>query len=285
MIRKFECWDCHSRFEADDKSFVTCPNCHSENVEYASFHLPFGVIKYVGGCVVLLVLACVCMKVDWKSLFCEENKTSTQAPDQSVVVNAQDDNDDSTEGIDTSPYVKVTEPQFDGKLYSVDVMAMNISPNVRFYYACLDHFDNTKVLQKCDDGHFVGIPYCEDDGFSYDFAIFDSETDTLLCTPTTKSGFFPQKKVTRMTIAELQSLINKQDHSLLGQGESFYLSPDCHLQFIGVDNVGLPTIFSEVFERISYGEWKSVKVTKVDYDDKERISSVTMLVVPEENDF
>ena len=41
MIRKFECKNCHKVFQADDQNLVICPECHSDNVEYYSIHIPY----------------------------------------------------------------------------------------------------------------------------------------------------------------------------------------------------------------------------------------------------
>ena len=283
MIKNFECWDCQCRFEADDKSFVTCPKCKSENVEYASFHMPRWVLWLAGVCVLSIILLLILINIDFNAFF--HNKGEQTNQEQLVTDSVQQEIKAVTDDPSDEPIMEVSDPEYNGKNYSVNVSVRNIPNGIKYYYARLDHFDNTVVLQRSDNGHFTDIPYCSDDGFSYDFAVYESNTDTLLCEPIVKSGFIKQIEVVKMSAEDLQSLIDKQDNSLLGEGENSSIAPNCHLSFTGIKEKGLPTIFSEVFERLSYGEWKSVKVTKLEYDKKNRISSVTMAVVPEDKDF
>jgi len=145
----------------------------------------------------------------------------------------------------------------------------------------MSHFDK-EVLQKSKDGHFRDIPYCADDGHSYDFAIMDSNADTLLCVPIEQTGFIKQaivSKEDRMTIEQLQTLIDTQDDSLKGVGESDYLAPDYKLTFSGLpSDMKNPESWSEIFEMLDFGIWESVTISKLDYDDKNRINSVTLKV-------
>ena len=60
MQRKFECLECHHRFEADDRGEVKCPRCQSDNVEIIHFRIPRGMWKYAAAFVLfLLMILCV----------------------------------------------------------------------------------------------------------------------------------------------------------------------------------------------------------------------------------
>ena len=52
---KFECWSCGNTFNAYETKDVFCPKCHSENVEYARFHMP----KYTKWVVLALLFIAV----------------------------------------------------------------------------------------------------------------------------------------------------------------------------------------------------------------------------------
>ena len=179
------------------------------------------------------------------------------------------------------PTVEVTEPEFDGKNYTVNVSAENVPKGMKFYYVRMNHFGDKKILQKSNDGSFSDIPYNEESGNSYDFAIMDARTDTLMCDPVPITGFVRQIIVDpskKMTKEQLQKLIDNNDESLLGVGENDFLAPIYKLFYEGNadDN---PQSFSGIKERLILGIWDKVTVTKIGYDDKNRINSITLKVV------
>lgn len=278
MIRKFECWNCKTVFQADDQQYVECPHCHSDNVEPATFHLPHWTWKAVAGIVGVALALTLYTQVEWGS-----------TPEQQVEPDSFDSHEEGDTTIVQYDYneliplsVEVSEPVFDGKTYLVEVKAKNVPSGRKFYYVRLNHFgEEKKVLQRSDDGKFSDIPFCDEDGHSYDFAIMDGKADTLLCVPIEKTGFIRQVAVKeKMTVAELQDLINKCDDSLLGAGENDALAPDCKLNFEGLpaDAVNIPTILAQVMEKIENEVWAGVTVVNVDYDDMNRIKSITMKV-------
>lgn len=275
MKRKFECKNCNKQFEADDQQQVVCPHCKSDNVEPANFHFTLRMWKAVVGIFALLL---VCIAV-FSVLRCEEEPTVQE--ETTIPVETDSVYTDYHETV--PPTVKVSQPACnDDGLYSVDVEVKNLNRNVKFYFIMLSHFDK-KILQKSEDGHFNQIPYCSEDGNSYDFAIMDSKTDTLLCVPVEQTGFVRQVTIDsekKMTISQLQKLIDTQDESLNGVGESDYLAPDYQLEFPGLSSdIVKPRTWADLFEMIEFEQLKRATVTHVDYDDKNRIKVVTLRVV------
>jgi hypothetical protein len=269
MIKKFDCKNCNKQFEADDQGPVVCPMCHSDNVEPAGHHIPTIVWKFIAA-IIFIILACGVIL--FSTSRCEEQSESdgTNLSD-SVIWDVSD-----------PPSVSVGQPVFnDNGKYSVDVKEKNVPQGVKFYYVMLSHFDQ-KVLQKNDDGQFSNIPYCEEDGHSYDFAIMDSRTDTLLCIPVEQTGFVKQVIIDsskKMTQEQLQKLIDTQDVSLNGVGESDYLAPDYQLKFIGIpSDMKKPESWAELFEMIEYGILDNVTISQLSYDDKNRINMVKLKV-------
>jgi hypothetical protein len=65
------------------------------------------------------------------------------------------------------------------------------------------------------------------------------------------------------------------------------LAPDYKLKFNGLpsDAVNIPKILSEVFEKIDMEVWKSATVLSLDYDEMNRIKTITLKVVVSNDNF
>ena len=258
MRQKFECKNCKRTFETDLIDMVVCPHCHSDNVEPVSHHIPAPSWKTMSFYAAVLVV-------------CSVFFLSTR--------NCRNGCDVSTDDL-PSPTISVNQPVLneDG-MYSIDVKGNNLPQGIKCCYVLMSHFEK-KVIKKSKDGHFHEIPYCEDDSHSYDFAIMDSKTDTLLCIPVEQTGFIKQNPVDdKMTIEQLQCLIAKRDDSLNGAGRNDYLSPDYKLLFTGLSpDSRKPESWTEVFEMLDYEIWKDITIYDIEYDKKNRISVIKMNV-------
>lgn len=273
MIRSFTCLNCKQQFEADDKNMVICPHCKSDNVEYTKHSKISGwVWKSVAAVVVLLIAYFVATNI--KS--CSNENNSTPTPTAPTV------NPDTCYVTDP-PTVTVSEPIWNNdSKYSVEVKAKNVKNGIKFYFVMLSHFDRN-ILQKNADGRFSGIPHCDDDGHSYDFAIMDGKEDTLLCVPIEQTGFVKQITIddkNKMTIEQLQRCIDSQDRSLLGVGENEYLAPDYKLEFVGMPaDVTEPESWNDLFEMIEFEIIQKVSVVEINYDDRKRINKIKLKVI------
>lgn len=273
MIRNFICLNCKQQFKADDKEMVYCPHCKSDNVEIAKQHISRWVWRIMSLIIVLLV---VCFIFNCISRCNSGNDSDIINPDDPAIIYTDGDS------IVDPPTVIISEPIWDNdSKYSVKVEAKNIKSKMKIYFVMLSHFEQ-KVLQKNNDGLFSNIPHCDDDGHSYDFAIMDSKTDTLLCVPIEQTGFVKQITIddkNKMTIEKLQTYIDSQDRSLLGVGENEYLAPDYKLEFVGIPaDTRKPESWSELFEMIEYGIIQNASVININYDDKKRINIIKLKV-------
>lgn len=283
-LRKFECWQCHRRFEADDSSWVECPYCHSDNVDYAHFHLPKGLWKWGAGIAACAGLAYGLLSIDWGQ-FRESPEPQAVEEEQvdtaRTIVEKTDTVVEKELGLKVSPTINIDgTPTFEDGSYTFTVSVKNAPAEGSFYVVALDHFDHKKVVARSDDGHFKNLPPSKADGGQYDFAVCSVNGDSLLCDPIPRAGFIPQQAVAqRMSKEKLQQLIDSYDDSLGGAGENSYIAPDCKLEFKGLpaDAVGVPTNLWGVADKVDTGIWH-VTVTHVDYDDMNRISKVVITV-------
>lgn len=280
MVRKFECKQCKTKFEADDRNSVTCPHCHSDNVDYAHFRIPTRVWMGIG-CVVLLVgLVWGLSKMDNPQQDIEQEEPVNNNNEEDSIRNTYVE----TTGLSLPPEIIVESPVFDGENYSIEAKVKNIQID-KLYFAILDFRNSKKVISKNETGKFKDVPYSEAEGGTYFVAVFDAVADTLIC-KIDKPGFIKQKAVsTRMTVAELQKKMHARDNSLLGVGENDYLSPDYTLKFVGLPQnaINKPKILYEVFEKLDNEVWESATVVSLEYDDMNRISTITLNV--KESDF
>ena len=279
-LRKFECWQCHRRFEADESSWVECPYCHSDNVDYARFHLPKGIWKWGVGVVSVAVLAYGLLNVDCKMF------KGSETP-QTVIVEVKDTIQKVIENTDTAvvnelgltvpPTVNIKgKPVFKDEGYSFDVTVKNAPREGSYYVVALDHYDHSVVVARSNDGHFDQLPPTKAEGGVYDFAVCDASNDSLLCEPVPRAGFIPQQSVAqRMGKEQLQQLIDSNDDSLYGAGENKFIAPDCEIVFEGLpaDAPDVPTKLKDVADKVDVGNWE-VTVKHAEYDDLNRISKV-----------
>lgn len=281
MLKQFECLKCHFRFEADDRETVICPNCHSDNVEYAHFHIPKGVWKGVAALAIILLLGWIILLL---SRGCQNVPKGDDLLTDSIPGLVPDSLDVVNEFIDED--VKITEPpkiayssdlKYDEDGYSFSVKIKN-PPSRPYYVAIIEHRGEAIICKSEDGTHFKKVPPSKDAEGIYDIGIFDEKTDSLLGETTPKSGFIAQTKLkSRMTEQQLQSLIENDDMSLYGINES--IDPNCKLHFTGLssETKNIPTTMGEVMEKVGR-MWRSVKVTKLQYNDKNRIVEITMAV-------
>ena len=275
MKRKFECINCGEQFEADDNKTVVCPHCQSDNVEIVSAKIPSWFWKVGVAVTVLIIIVSV-------FLFSRENNSGQQTTEKEEspisIIGEETDTLTVVPGLENPPTIEVGDLTFEGNGYSFNVKANHI-PVPRTYIAVLDPFDNKRIA-KSDEGIFTNVPFSNVDGAFYTIALVDAATDTIICS-IEKPGFIKQSSVsTKMTISELQQKIDGRDNSLLGVGENDYLAPDYKLIFTGLpsDAVNIPTILAEVTDKLDMETWASAKVTALDYDDKNRISAITIKI-------
>lgn len=287
MIRKFECKDCGKGFSSEEKEEVKCPFCGSDNVDYASAHIPY---KYIAIAICVALVGILISRIDFSSLsssnVSKEEKV-TERPD--VISDSISFEENKKEealneeirniGIQIPPTIKSLdkmELDDDGN-YNV-VVKIEHAPEKGYSVQILDVKTN-KVVANSNNGVFKGVPCSKNDG-KYYAQIVNEATNEPLSEKTEITGFMEVKSISKkLSVAELQNLINKRDASLLGH-DNEYLSPVCKIKYAslpkGTDYA--PDNLADVFEMLDFGAWTSVEVSALEYDNTKHISSITLKV-------
>ena len=283
MTHKFECQNCKHTFEADDNKEVLCPKCQSDNVEYYTKHRPYGKILIVG-LSVLTVCSIIYLATQFFSAKQEDKQVlnSDVAEDTSSVMQKVETEKayEQETGLHVPPTIMpIGEKQLaDDQTYSFEV-AVEHAPSVDFKVVLLEKGTN-KVVAESKNGKFTNIPASKAEGGMYIIKIEDCKTGKELCDPQPIDGFIPIQKVShRLSVGQVQELLDKEDETLIGDGENPYLAPGYKIEFKGVkDNDELPTNLADVIEKVYMGVWKSVKVEALEYDKTMHISCIKLIV-------
>ena len=143
--------------------------------------------------------------------------------------------------------------------------------------------DGDSIIMQSTDGVFSGIAPLDD---GYNVVMTVERDDTTIVRTNHVQGFVvPRPPVEKMTMEELQRLINAKDASLKrGINEHLALSPKLTASSSRLN----PKSLREVIRLIEYEDWKSVVVTSVEYDENNLISSITLHpvgeIIPPDND-
>lgn len=280
MIRKFECNNCHKTFQADDQSIVTCPACHSDNVEYYSIKIPYKAI-------IAVIIAIAAIGIGIYCVLNKNDNTGTNNDDDiqisdtdSVIqdIKKAEEKYKVETGLSIPPSISLQDKtrNDDDNTYSFKVKVDNLPSSITYKVILTDKITN-KTVAESKDGSFERIPPSKADGGIYLIKIVDTKNDSVLC-DLTKDGFLPVKKVGRkLSVAELQKLIDSSDESLIGNGENPYLSPDYTINYNGLSNEEhQPSNLADVVEKLEMGTWIRVKVESLTYDDTKHIKSITL---------
>lgn len=285
MIRKFECWNCKHTFEADNSRYVECPYCQSDNVEYSTYHAP----KYFKWIIGLLFLVGLVLFVHWQfssnNTNCDEEILWDENLVQSEEIIIGEEEFSDIQLLKNPPKITTGKLKFEDDGYSVKVSVQNMSSG-QYHFAILNAFEDV-VIAESSNGVFKKVPYSEAEGGSYRIAIIQNSNDSII-TFIDVPGFIKQVRVSsKMSLEELQRLIYSRDQSLLGLGKNDYLSPDYKLNFVGLasNSTQVPSVLAEVFEKLDMGAWESVSITNVEYDENNRIRTITMSVQMIDDDF
>lgn len=276
MIRKFECRKCQFQFEAEETQQVLCPKCGSDNVEYAHFRIPSKVWKILGIGLVIVILIFFVTKINWKD---DEQQEKTPVEERDSLAVFRDTTYINETGLSLPPVINVGDLTFEENGYRFEVVVDN-PPLTKFYYAIVDPYNDKRIVAKSETGTFKDVPYSNADGGVYEVSLFDASADTVICNME-KTGFIKQKPVAKkMTVVELQSMIDNRDISLMGIGENDYLNPDYKMNFVGLsgDAVNVPSTLGEVFDKLENEIWESVKVNSLEYDEMNRIAKIVLSV-------
>lgn len=287
MVRKFECWDCHKVFEADDKKDVLCPNCKSDNVDYVSRHISFTKITLS-----VIAIVVIGFGIDYMIKNGHDSKDDVNGSNIDTETNYTDSADIESEKVINSTYEEETGlkiPPFisligekklnDNETYSFKVK-VDHAPNVSYVIMLTEKMGGA-IVAKSEDGSFTDVPPSKAEGGIYLIQIVDKKADTLLSTPQPMDGFFPIVKVNhKLSVEDLQKLIDSQDMSLIGNGETPYIAPVYTIKYKGLSNEDShPATLADVLEKLYVTcVWSRAKVESLEYDENNHISCITLKI-------
>ena len=281
-MRKFECKKCGKKFSSEEETNVECPYCGSDNVDYASFRVPY---KFIGVLVSVIIVVFLCLQVDWNALFTQEN---TESEMKEILVVKEDsvqeelDKEIEEMGIVIPPSIEgISNMELDDNNHYNCIVVIRHAEDIKKDYCVLISDQKTnKVVAKSKDGVFKGVPYSDNEGKYYAY-IADASSETPISEKTEITGFKKVELIShKLSVEQLQKLINNQDSSLLGT-DNKYISPICQLKYTNFPKgagYDAPDNLSDVFELIDYGTWTSVTVKSLEYDETKHISLITLKI-------
>lgn len=283
MIKKFKCIACGKKFDADDKDAIVCPKCHSDNVTPVkpNFIKPIGIILAL----LLSVGAGMFITKQFKG-----NGGYTPPEDTFVLTGDSDTisyyniNPELVKEIE----IKNTKPVYNKatKSYSFSISVKNIPEGARVTYELCEEYDPQnnikKVLKTSYDGKFEGIPASKNELNTYFVVVSTLGNDGQVVASRDREidGFEDVKPVTtRITKAQLQSMINRRDIALQGKNHLISNNVVIHVKEGEIP----PETFQDVFNNLKFGIWNSVSVVSVGYDSEDRVNKVVLSVVSADN--
>lgn len=278
MERKFECRNCKKTFVADDQGVVVCPHCQSDNVEFASSKIT----KHVKFAIIFLIIAGLLGLSIMQISKCSGNASGERTDSDSVIV-------DTTGQMPVLPplegqlpilSMRPEVPVFENDGYSFSIV-VEYPPTEAYKFVVLEAFEE-KVVAESSNGKFSAVPYSKDEGGVYRVKLMSADGLRDLSDPMPIIGFIKQQRVAKkMTVQELQHLLDTGDDSLLGVGENDYLAPELKIKYNNLpkDVINVPKTMGELYaDKIVMGLW-DVKVASLEYDDMNRITTVVLRVV------
>ena len=208
-----------------------------------------------------------------------ENVENEGASDSSVVVEPESevpllsDIEDPINLVASNPeYDKKTKSYF----FKVEVLHAPKDGKMEFYLC--DAFDANKIVATSKDGRFSNVKASTNDAHTYVVGIILNggkiqEAEKVV------SGFVPIITIdssNKLTVGDVQKMLNDEDVSLYSNPG---IAPDVSFKVINLSKEDIiPKDFSEILSKLKMEIWESVSVTAVDYDDNNRIKTVSLKV-------
>lgn len=278
MEKKFECRQCKNTFAADDQGVVVCPHCHSDNVEIASSKIT----KHVKYAIFSLIVAGLFGLSIMQISKCSGNASGERADSDSMFV-------DTTGQMPVLPplegqlpilSMRPEVPVFENDGYSFSIV-VEYPPTEAYKFVVLETFEE-KIVAESRDGKFSSVPFSKEEGGAYRVKLLSADGQRDLSDPMPIIGFIKQQPVAKkMTVQELQHLLDAGDDSLLGVGENDYLAPELKIKYNNLPKgvINVPKTIGELYaDKIVMGLW-DVKVASLEYDDMNRITTVVFRVI------
>ncbi len=276
MERKFECKNCGQLFMADDNSLVVCPKCKNDNVDIVKSRNTLW--KYI-----LFGLAIIVLIVVGYFIFNNDNisiETSKESQDYVDSENPELYQNESSESINFYPEIEMGDVKLDSALYlySFSVKLLNPQEELKYNFAIFS-VDGANQIAISDNGKFKKIPPADNQYGEYTIVLI---ANNKIVWREAKLGFMKLEKVDKLSVAELQKMIDKRDSSLTLISNK-YFSPDYVIEYKGLkypEDYG--NKINDVFFSLDNYIWNSVTVTNLKYDKLNRIEKIIVDVDADE---
>lgn len=162
--------------------------------------------------------------------------------------------------------------------YSFNVI-LNELPNgaITVFYLC--DVQKTDTISINQDGRFKNIKPIIDEEYRLLITWTDSVGNIGLTFDSIIGGFKPIAKpiIKKLEISELEQYINSCDRILTRPNKQIVSNLRFNFTNInGEENV--PETIDEIYNKIKFGKWLSIKVVSVDYDADNKLKSVSMTI-------
>ena len=279
MIKKFECKECKQRFEADDSKIVNCPHCHSDNVEYASFHIPSWVWKSIGG---IIITICLIWFGETHGVFkrCYSVSSDTTSTD-STIKHIEEVNTEYVQitGEEIRPSLSIINKKYndDNDTYSFQI---KVSPSPKQKWKIIiSSFNNEIQIAENNNGIFKDIPYSKDNGI-YRVKLIDASTGNLLCEERDFPEFERQTIVKKpWTAIDIENLLNSYQWTLDDPQIINHVSSNNQVIVVNkpdndLTNTGSLGQVSALMKDCAL----TAKVLAIEYDELKKISKVKLSI-------
>lgn len=214
------------------------------------------------------------------------NNNGEESNDSLSVVRVEDSDtiDLPPSNIDNPISLIPSNPMYDKETdsYSLAVNADNVPNGVILEYYIRDAFDENKVIATSKDGKFSGIKASTTDGNTYMVGV-KQDGRRMMVAERNVAGFVPVVTVAKdkkMTMADIQKLIESESTSLYSDPN---FSPNLSFKVTNLaSGDSCPKDFSELLSKLKMEIWKSVSVSAIDFDENNRVNSITLKVVYDE---
>lgn len=279
MISNFKCKKCGAVFRADDKEYVSCPRCSSDNV--TPIRRGGGGKNYLLialGVIVAVVIGVVIYIKPWESSGGEEQ---TGGGGDTIPVGHVDPIPDDPSLFPLSLEI-IDQPKANtsNSTYSLTVGCKYLLSDQKITYG-IYRMDGKTLVAESADGKFKNIPASDDNGIYLIKAHVEGVDDASQPGIFEQAGFDKIEEVTdKMTVAQIQKIIDKRDISAV------YKSPiikTCKITYRGISaDEYKPKDLGDLFSHINISDWRGVKVESVTYNSDNYVNSITVTVEKED---
>ena len=289
MDQNFKCRSCGVVFTDDDSHEVKCPSCNSDNIDI--FKGNKGPQKTVLFALIGFVVA-IGIGIGIKFLIAGDKKNYNSMDDEYVpaeeTVISSNFSEETPTYVDPEP-IKELQLEFNNdltpdnktKTYSFSYTCKNLPENAQVEYKLYD-FGTGDLVKTSPDGKFTGVPPSSAEDGSYRVEIEAKVGNQTVTASHIVTGCvkFPEKTLEKLTVAQVQALVNQMISSnrsaILSNNPQ--ISPNVVLKFVDLrsDDVA-PTSISKLLSQVTLGLWSGMTVVSVGYDEStSRVNVITI---------